>query len=149
MKLSFPLSTDDLSFLLEYENNTNFLPAFRLEIYGSGGICFFGIANVKNIGIVKDKIEQKKVLTLFEKLIEFDLLKIENNYVHKNVYEIKDNQIECLYEHLTDTQNTSLDINIGKIKKKIYNSYGAPQRLLDFQELMIKLSGANKWIKFD
>jgi hypothetical protein len=146
MELQYPIKTDQIKFVLRRDEGFGPVPVFTVSIDGNGNVEYEGIENVRVKGKHSSKISQVKVLKLFSQTLELGILDLETNYVAETIYSIHDNKIFALDRCGTDLPSSELEIGIGKKRKKIYNNQGAPKRLVEFEELIIKLSGVHVWI---
>jgi hypothetical protein len=146
VKISYPIPLFQIAFSLSCEKCKEPSPVYHFQIFGNGKVEYFGTDNVKVKGLQSSQIDQKDVLQLFQTMMEYGILEMKNNYNIKEVYKIESDKIDCFFENTDNLPTTVLEIHLGKAEKKIYNTQGAPQRLIDFQNLLIELSGANKWI---
>ena len=146
MNLKFPIKTDQIKFVLRRDEGFGPVPVFTVSIDGNGNVEYEGIENVRVKGKHSSKISQAKVLKLFSQTLELGILDLDTNYIAETIYSIHDNIIFASNLCSTDLPSSQLEIRIGKKRKKIFNYEGAPKRLVEFEELIIKLSGVHVWI---
>ena len=110
------------SLLLTLERTPCFgkCPTYTYSIFTTGKVIYNGKQNVKNIGTYKAQLSMAQLEEIKSHIESFELFKLKDKY---------DAQI-------TDIPSTILVINIDGRKKKIYDRYGAPKELTQFEKLV-------------
>ena len=119
IKQNFPVKE---SLLLTLERTPCFgkCPTYKYSVYITGRVVYRGDQNTKYIG------------TYSAQLTKAQIEEIKSHIKSANLFSLKDK-----YDaQITDIPSTVLIINLDGVKKKIYDRYGAPEELTQFEKFV-------------
>ena len=93
---------------------------YKYSIFTTGRVIYNGVENVKNIGTYSAQLTNSQVEKIKDRIESAKIFSLKDKY---------DSQI-------TDIPSTLLIINIDGRKKKIYDRYGAPKELTQFEKFV-------------
>ena len=108
-----------------------FCPDYSLVIYGNGTVQYDGRNFVAVPGEYESQISKQDVDELLKRANAIGYFGLRNEYT----------------EPITDIPTITTSISIGKITKKIINHAGAPEALTEFENMIDRVAGSDKWVK--
>lgn len=142
MHVSFPVQLKSLKFTYQRFPGFGSDNEFTIIIYGEGKVEFFAKKSNSFSGHHASKIDKRKVLKLFAKAMDIGFFQLKDTYVGEDVYILDNYRILNESVSTTDISYSIVEIYINnKTHKRIHNYQGAPQRLHEFEAMLVKLSG--------
>ncbi len=109
-------------------------PVYTINIYNDGTALLEGKNFVDKIGTYKKKLNYEEMFSFVTVAKDIKYMTLDDSYDNKNV---------------TDLPGTNTSIVIDKTRKKIYNRFGAPREIRQFENLFSELMKSDGWVKIE
>lgn len=108
-------------------------PSYKLTIFNTGKVLFDGDQNTENIGRHSSSLSKTQIDEIKTQINLIKLFELQDKYDAK----------------ITDIPSCLLYVNIDGKKKKIFDRYGAPKELKEFEKLIDSLVLNSKMTKIE
>lgn len=98
-------------------------PSYKITIFNTGRVLYEGYSFVDQEGNFETSLSKAELARLKKKIDEIKIFALKNKYD----------------TNITDIPSCLIYVNDGEQTKKIYDRYGAPEDLKDFEKLIDKL----------
>jgi superfamily II helicase len=115
-------------------------PEYSVSILGDGTVTYEGIAAVRIAGKQVYSIQQYQVKNLVNEFYKVDFFSLKDKYTSKDN---GDGTISMI-DH---TAPVTISITIKGKTKKVYNFYGAPEKLEELEKKIYEISGIDVYVK--
>lgn len=106
-------------------------PAYHLTVFGNGTVIYNGYSSVAVTGEQTSQISQEQVRELVNEFYKAGFFTLRDKYI----------------ENVTDLPSTTTSISIGDETKSVYRYGFGPERLVQLEDKIDEITGANEWIK--
>jgi len=147
MKISYPFALSDLTISLERGMCYGSCPVYELILMGTGEVIYRGSHFVKCIGEHRIRIEATDVFRLFVFAQEIGFFQMENAYENGPIYMLDEQgMVQADAIGVTDFPRHVVTIQIGDMKKRVVDYFGAPRRLRRFEQMIDRVCHSERWV---
>jgi hypothetical protein len=126
-----PLIKESLFISMERTPCFGRCPSFRVKIFNTGRVEYTGDSDVEKMGYHTSTLSKEQIKQLQAKITQIALFKMQDKYD----------------ANITDIPSCVLYVNFEGRKKKIFDRYGSPKELKEFEKMIDKFVLGSKLIK--